>query len=315
MKNATYILACVFSGLLLAGCAGQNSDQPLSERPIRVVATTTMLADAVRIVGGERVAVHGLMGPGIDPHQYEASAGDVTRMERADLVIYNGSHLEGKMEEVFAKMHGRTKTVAATEAIPAAELRSVPDFEGGHDPHIWFDVLLWKKVIEHIRDKLAELDPAHAETYRSHGAKYLAELDALHRHVKEQSDRVPAGQRVLITAHDAFGYFARAYGFEVRGLQGVSTQSEASIADVRELADFIVERRIPAIFVESSVPPKNIKAVQEAVEARGYRVDIGGELFSDSLGNLQEPAGSYAGMMRHNLDTIVKALTRDQATR
>jgi manganese/zinc/iron transport system substrate-binding protein len=188
----------------LSGCAGNTKDGPIHERRIRVVTTTAMITDAVNIVAGDRVEVHGLMPPGSDPHTHEASAGDVRKMEKADIILYNGLHLEGKMGEVFEKMSGRTKTVAVTDGIPRAELRAVPGFDGGYDPHVWFDVTLWMKVVEHIRDSFVALDPTHADGYRANAKKYLAELTELHGYVQKQAARIPKGQRVLVTAHDAF---------------------------------------------------------------------------------------------------------------
>jgi manganese/zinc/iron transport system substrate-binding protein len=270
-----------------------------------------MITDIVQIVGGERVQVTGLMGPGVDPHLYKASEGDVIRMAAADVVFYNGLHLEAKVGEVFERMGGRVKTVAVTDTIDRAVLLAPPEFEGAYDPHVWFDVTLWMKAVERVRDALIEMDPEHAELYRANAANYLAELNALDGYVRSQARRVPEEQRVLITAHDAFNYFGRAYGFEVRGLQGISTAAEAGTADLRTLADFIDERRIPAIFVESSVPQRNIEAVQAAVRSRGSDVKIGGELFSDAMGSPGTPEGTYSGMVRHNIDTIVGALLND----
>lgn len=312
-NNFSFHVLGIALGLALCatGCGTAAKDGPLAERTIRVVTTTTMITDAVKIVGGKRVDVAGLMGAGIDPHEYEASAGDVTRMERADIIFYNGLHLEGKMGEVFAKMSGKTKTVAVADGIPKDQIRAVLGIEGGHDPHVWFDVTLWMKAVEQVRDSLVALDPKHAETFRANAKKHVAELADLHEYVKKQAARIPPQQRVLVTAHDAFSYFARAYGFEVRGLQGVSTAAEASISDVAKLAEFIAQRRIPAMFVESSVPKKNIEAVQAAVKRLGFAVDIGGELFSDALGDPGTPKGTYVGMVRHNIDTMVKALMRD----
>jgi manganese/zinc/iron transport system substrate-binding protein len=297
---------------LAAGCTMRASDTALASRKIRVVTTTGMITDLVQNVGGERVEVTGLMGPGVDPHLYKASAGDVGRMGRADLIFYNGLHLEGQMGDVFERMSGRVKTVAVTSKLDAEhDLRKAPEgFEGTHDPHVWFDVTLWMKAAECVRDTLSEMDPEHADLYRSNAEKYLAELADLHAYVKEQAAKVPEKQRVLITAHDAFYYFGRAYGFEVHGLQGVSTASEPGAADVQELAKFIAGRRIPAIFVEDSVPEQTIKAVQKAVEAQGFLVEIGGKLFSDSMGSAGSPEGNYPGMVRHNIDTMVHALAR-----
>jgi manganese/zinc/iron transport system substrate-binding protein len=287
-----------------AGCTQTGSDL--------VVTTTGMITDLVQNVGGGRVEVDGLMGPGVDPHLYKASAGDERRMRQADLIIYNGLHLEGKMGDVFEQMRGRVKTAAVTDGLdPQRDLRTAPPgFEGTHDPHVWFDVTLWMKAAAKVRDTLAEMDPDHADVYQANAEKYLAELADLHAYVKAQAERVPPEKRVLITAHDAFYYFGRAYGFEVRGLQGVSTAAEPGAADVKELADFIAERRIPAIFVEDSVPEQTIKSVRDAVRARGFQVEIGGKLYSDSMGSPGTPDGTYVGMVRHNIDTIVGALLR-----
>uniref|UniRef100_A0A7C3ABA0 Manganese transporter n=1 Tax=Thermorudis sp. TaxID=1969470 RepID=A0A7C3ABA0_9BACT len=286
--------------------AGQTGD--IATRQVRVVATTTIVADAVREVGGDRVEVITLMGPGIDPHLYKASEGDVLRLASADIIFYNGLHLEGKMSQVLARVGERVPTVAIAERIDPSFLRKPPEFEGAYDPHVWFDVRLWMIAIEAVRDGLATVDPTHAAVYQANAERYLAELDELDRWVRQEVAKIPPERRVLITAHDAFGYFARAYGFEVYGLQGVSTAAEAGVADVQALADLIVERRIPAIFVETSVPPRFIEAVQEAVRARGFAVRIGGQLYSDALGDPGTPAGTYVGMVRSNVETIVQAL-------
>ncbi len=296
---------------LLAACGrpatGQTSAD-LALRPIRVVTTIGMITDIVQNVGGQRVQVTGLMGPGVDPHLYKASEGDVTRLAEADVVFYNGLHLEARMGKVFERMQGRVRTVAVTDGIDRALLLAPPEFEGAYDPHVWFDVTLWMQAVERVRDALIAMDPASAAFYRTNAQSYLEELAELHAYVKAQAERVPPGQRVLITAHDAFNYFGRAYGFEVRGLQGISTATEAGTADVQALADFIAARKIRAIFVESSVPPRTIEAVQAAVRARGFEVRIGGQLFSDAMGNPGTPEGTYIGMVRHNIDTIVSAL-------
>jgi len=296
-------------GLLTAcGQATGEAEADLSQRPIRVVTTVGMINDIVQNVGGERVEVTSLMGPGVDPHLYKASEGDVTRMAEADVIFYNGLHLEAKMGEVFEKMEGRIKTVAVTQGIDQTELLAPPEFEGAFDPHVWFDVTLWMKAAEQVRDTLIEMDPDYVELYQANAESYLAELSELHDYVKAQAEKVPGEQRVLITAHDAFNYFGRAYDFEVRGLQGISTATEAGTADVQSLAEFIAENKIPAIFVESSVPPRTIEAVQAAVRSRGFEVEIGGELFSDAMGDPGTSEGTYTGMVRHNIDTIVSSL-------
>jgi manganese/zinc/iron transport system substrate-binding protein len=267
-----------------------------------------MISDIVQTVGGERVSVTGLMGPGVDPHLYRASEGDVQRLSEADLIFYNGLHLEAKMGEVLERMGGQVKTMAVTAGMDRDVLLRPPEFEGQYDPHVWFDVTLWMEAVEAVRDTLIEIDPDSADLYRGNAEAYLKELEELHVYVQEQAARVPEEQRVLITAHDAFNYFGRAYGFEVRGLQGISTESEAGTGDVQDLADLILERRIQAIFVESSVPVRNIEAVQAAVRAKGFEANIGGELFSDAMGDEGTVEGTYLGMVKHNIDTIARAL-------
>ena len=279
-----------------------------SQKPIRVVTTIGMITDIVQNVGGDRVNATGLMGPGIDPHLYKASEGDVTRLAGADLIFYNGLHLEGKMAGVLERMQDQVKTVAVTHDIDRAVLLAPPEFEGAYDPHLWFDVILWMKAVERVRDTLIEVDKDSAELYRANTKDYLVKLEELHNYVMQQAERVSPDQRVLVTAHDAFNYFGRAYGFEVRGLQGISTASEAGTADVQALVQFIVERRIPAMFVETSVPRRSIEAVQAAVKAKGFSVEIGGQLFSDAMGPSGTPEGTYIGMVRHNIDTIVASL-------
>jgi manganese/zinc/iron transport system substrate-binding protein len=295
-----------------AGC-GPVSDETLRsvspDEPVHVVATIGMIGDAVEHVGAGRVEVEGLMGPGVDPHLYKASEGDVRRLERADVVFYGGLHLEAKMADVLERVGGERRTRAVTDAIPRRRLLAPPEFAGAFDPHVWFDVSLWMLAVEQIRDTLAAADPAHAALYRRNAAAYLHELEELDRYVQRRAAEVPRGRRVLVTAHDAFNYFGHAYGFQVRGLQGISTASEAGAGDVQSLARFIAGRRIPAIFVESSVSPRTIEAVREAVRARGFAVEIGGSLFSDAMGDAGTPEGTYVGMVRHNVDAIVDGLT------
>jgi manganese/zinc/iron transport system substrate-binding protein len=309
-RRYLWLLVALALGLVASGCqqaaAGPGGD--LTARQIRVVTTVGMITDAVRIVGGHRVQVTGLMGPGIDPHSYKASEGNVIDLASADLVFYNGLHLEAKMAEVFEKMGDRITTVAVTDGIDRDKLLAPPEFEGAYDPHVWFDVTLWMEAVKAIERTLSEMDPVHAQGYGARAGAYLEELTALHAYVKAQAARVPSEQRVIITAHDAFNYFGHAYGFEVRGLQGISTATEAGAADVKALADFIAARRIPALFIESSVPVRNVEALQAAVRARGFDVRIGGELFSDAMGDWGTVEGTYIGMVRHNIDTIVNAL-------
>jgi manganese/zinc/iron transport system substrate-binding protein len=304
----------ILIGVILVATTGSGcvpADPDVDDGRISVVTTTGMIGDLAAVVGGERTRVVSLMGPGVDPHLYKASEGDVRRIFRAQVIFFNGLHLEARMGEVLEHMDARTRTVAIAEAIDPRRLLRPPEFEGAYDPHIWFDVTLWMEMVGAVRDAMVEQDPEHAAGYRERAAEYLAELDELDSYVRAQAARVPAERRVLVTAHDAFNYFGRAYGFEVRGLQGISTAAEAGTADVQELSAFIAQRRIPAVFVESSVSPRSVEAVQAAVRARGFRVEIGGELFSDALGRADSEAGTYVGMVRHNIDTIVGALLRD----
>ena len=307
------ILLALIGVLSLAlGCERQRNagapSEDLSGRKIRVVATMGMIADLVNEIGGGRVQVTGLMGPGVDPHLYKASEGDVIRMAAADVIFYNGLHLEGKMAEVFERMGKRVRTVAVTDGIPRDRLLSPPEFKGAYDPHVWFDVSLWAKTVSQASQALIEMDPKHEENYRANASAYLERLSDLDGYVRRQAARVPPRQRVLITAHDAFNYFGRAYGFEVRGLQGISTVAEAGTADIQALVRLILANRIPAVFVETSVPVRYIEALQEAVEAGGFRLRIGGSLYSDALGDPGTKEGTYIGMVRHNIDTIVGAL-------
>ncbi len=303
-----YILCCLIVLLVGIGCdSKEQPDAPVAGK-YRVVTTIGMITDIVENVGGDRVEVIGLMGPGVDPHLYKASAGDVQKLNSARLIFYNGLHLESKMADILAKMSGNIKTVAVTDAVDRSLLLTPPEFEGQYDPHLWFDVKLWMNAVGRVRDALSEFDPDNTSAYQSNAQRYFVELAGLHAYVEAQANRVPTEQRVLVTAHDAFNYFGKAYGFEVRGLQGISTATEAGIADVQALATFIAERRIPAIFVESSVSPRSLEAVKAAVKSKGFNVEIGGELFSDAMGNEGTPEGTYIGMVRHNIDTIVKAL-------
>ena len=304
----TLLLFSCLTLLALAGCGpdGGAARGNVSERTVRVVATTSMIADLARTVGGDRVDVEGLMGPGVDPHLYKASEGDVSRMTEADLILYNGLHLEGKMVDLLERLGDRA--AAVTDGIDRSRLVTPEIYAGNHDPHVWMDVAMWKDAAQAVAGALAGLDTAHAPAYRARAEAYFVTLDSLDAYVQRQTARVPPAKRVLVTAHDAFEYFGLAYDFEVRGLQGISTATEAGTADVQDLARFVAEREIPALFVESSVSPRSIEAVRAAVRARGFEVEIGGNLYSDALGGAGSGADSYEGMIRHNVDTIVGAL-------
>jgi manganese/zinc/iron transport system substrate-binding protein len=305
MKHAHRILPILLLSLFLLSACTVNA--PADDGKLSIVTTTGMITDVTRNIAGDKASVISLMGPGVDPHLYRASEGDVSRLMNADIIFYNGLHLEAKMAEIFENMESK-KTVAVAESIPTDALLSPPEFQGLHDPHVWFDVSLWAIAAGNVRDELIAIDPANEEHYRSNADSYLAKLTALHEDVKQKAAQIPQDQRVLITAHDAFNYFGKQYGFEVKGLQGISTASEAGAQDVQNLARFISDRKIKAIFVESSVPERNILAVKEAVSARGWNVAIGGSLFSDAMGDEGTLEGTYIGMITHNIDTITSAL-------
>jgi manganese/zinc/iron transport system substrate-binding protein len=295
--------------LALSGCSlTHRRSGPIDQRIIDAVATTGMVGDLVLNVAGERADVTSLMGPGVDPHLFKASERTLRTMERADVVFYNGLHLEGGLSYVLEQMGERQPTWVVSQSIPVERLRASADYANQHDPHIWFDVSLWTMCAESTIAGLQNLDPVWADTYQTNGTAFLAQLVDLDAWVFEQVAQVPAEQRVLITAHDAFGYFGDRYGFEVRGIQGASTATEAGAGDLQDLADFIADREIPAIFVESSVPKRTVEALREAVQSRGFDVRIGGELFSDAMGDRGTFEGTYIGMVTHNVNTIVNGL-------
>lgn len=293
--------------LALAAC-GEGRPQGTQGGPLNVVATTSIIADTARHVAGPHARVVALMGPGVDPHLYKASESDVRRLSEAGLILYNGLHLEGKMGDILTRL-ARSRPVAwVAEDIPQNLLREPPEFAGQYDPHVWFDVSMWKRTIGPIVRELSALDPGHAKEFEANGAAYGKELDALDAWIKQRIQTLPPSQRVLVTAHDAFGYFGRQYGLEVVAIQGISTLSEAGLRDVDRVAQIVVDRKVKAVFIESSVPRRSIEAVRAAVESRGYQAALGGQLYSDSLGPANGPAGTYTGMVRTNVETIVNAL-------
>lgn len=312
MKTRTRLLVAFGFALATASCGGGGPAED-TEGPLRVVATTTIVGDLVRAIGGDTVELETLMGAGVDPHLYKPSAGDVRTMASAEVLVYSGLHLEGKMTEVLDEMGGRgAETIAVAECVPADVLLPVAGYDKLHDPHVWFDVGLWQYAAACLRDALIRIDPEHAAGYQERGDALIVEFAALDAWVRERIAELPEDRRVLVTAHDAFSYFGRAYGVEVRGLLGVSTASEAGTADVQALAAFIAERGLPAVFIESSVPPRFVEALTEAVVARGGSVRIGGSLYSDALGSPGGPAETYAGTVRANVETIVGALGSQQ---
>ncbi|MFD2822419.1 metal ABC transporter solute-binding protein, Zn/Mn family [Lacinutrix iliipiscaria] len=276
---------------------------------LNIVTTTTMITDLVTNIGGNYINVQGLMGSGVDPHLYKASEGDVTKLVNADIIFYNGLHLEGKLVEVFEKMQSQTKTrIALAEEIDKNTLIGSEYFASNYDPHVWFNITYFKQFAKKVTQTLSEKDPENAAHYIENEKEYLSKLDRLQQKIKTTIDTLPIEKRILVTAHDAFNYFGKNYGFEVVGLQGLSTATEAGVKDVQKLAAFIIDKKVKAIFVESSVPKRTIEALQAAVNSKGHEVVIGGTLYSDALGNAGTVEGTYIGMFEYNVNTIVNAL-------
>jgi manganese/zinc/iron transport system substrate-binding protein len=314
----------LFAILLLAACGRQTPAAPADEpapdaaqatesrtEALNVVVTTQQIADTVQNIGQDRIVLTSLLGPGIDPHTYVATESDIQIFQEADLIFYNGLLLEAQMTRILEQIgaNGDTRVVAVADQLdPLTLLNWEPEAGLPYDPHVWNDVRLWMQVTEVMRDTLIDMDPANAEFYAENTVSYLAELEDLHEYTLTQVEQIPQELRVLVTAHDAFSYYGRAYGLQVEAVQGISTESEAAAADIQALADVIIERRVPAIFIESTISPRTIEAVQQAASAGGQEVTIGGELFSDAMGEPGTPEGTYIGMMRHNIDTIVGAL-------
>jgi manganese/zinc/iron transport system substrate-binding protein len=288
---------------------GTVSHSEAADKKIRVTATVTMVADLVRSVGGDRVQTEALMGPGVDPHLYKAAASDVSKLQQADVIFYSGLLLEGKMQDIFNKFARSKRFVyPVTESIPIDRLLEPPEFAGHYDPHVWFDVPLWKLCVDTVVKGLSEADPTSKDYYEKRAAETRARMDELHQWARKKAAELPAERRILVTSHDAYNYFGRAYSFQVVGLQGISTVTEAGLADMAKLSDFIRQKRIKAVFVESSVPHHTIERI-----SKDTGVKIGGELFSDAMGTPGQiengyDLGTYEGMIKHNLNTIVEAL-------
>lgn len=315
-------IAVSFTLLALVGCSSGESHEhsPTSKQshafsgtyPMKVVCTTGQVAEMIRRIGGDHVTVDALMGPGVDPHLYRPVASDVRKLSAADAIFYNGMHLEGRMGEVFVQMARNKPTYAVTEGLQSRadpRLREPPEFEGMYDPHLWHDVALWAACAEDMAAALAEIDATHADDYQTNAAEYIRDLKQLDAHCKAEIAKIPPARRVLITAHDAFGYFGKAYGLEVHGLKGISTDEEKDITHQEELQAMIIERQIPAVFVESAVSHRTVESLVEPCRAAGHDLQLGGELFADAMGQAGTPEATYSGMIRHNVKTIVTALT------
>lgn len=275
---------------------------------LSVVATTGMIADAVAQVGGDRVEVQALMGPGVDPHTYRQTRSDIEAMTKADAVVWHGLYLEAQLEDFFKDLSSQKKVVALADGLPKDKLLGSEDYADRYDPHVWMDPSLWVDVVEAARDTLTEIDPAGADAYKANAEAHIAEIEKLGAYAKEVTATVPQEARVLVTAHDAFNYFGQAYDYEVMGVQGISTESEAGLAEIEALVNTLVDRKIGGIFVESSVSDRNVKALVEGAAAKGHEVVIGGELFSDAMGEPGSYEGTYIGMIDHNVTTITRAL-------
>src|SRR5690606_12841 len=257
--------------------------------------------------GGNHISLQGLMGAGVDPHLYKASEGDVSKLYEADIIFYGGLHLEGKLVDVFEKMEGNKNTVSLGDRLPKDELISSEYFASNYDPHVWFNIQFFKQFAQIVTDELSKADPKNAENYSANNKIYQEKLDALESEIKAIIATLPEEKRILVTAHDAFNYFGKAYGFNVVGLQGISTATEAGVKDVQNLSEFIIQNNIKAIFVESSVPRRTIEALQKSVLSKNHKVQIGGSLYSDALGNPRTEEGTYIGMFKYNVNTIVNA--------
>lgn len=297
-------IAAVLIGALALAFAGAAR----AEKPLDVVATTSMIADAVQVIGGDHVKVRALMGPGVDPHGYRQTRSDIAAATRADLVLRHGLYLEAQMEEFFEGLARRVPVVAVGERVPVEERIAHATYTDKFDPHVWMAPGLWSEVVEAVSDALAEAMPDNAEEFAARADAYLEEIAALDAYAAEVLATIPENQRILVTAHDAFGYFGRAYGLEVMGIQGISTESEAGLQRIKTLVDAIVERKVGAVFVETSVSDRNVRALVEGAGAQGHALKIGGELYSDAMGVPGTYEGTYLGMIDHNVTTITNAL-------
>jgi manganese/zinc/iron transport system substrate-binding protein len=327
LRNFSYS-ACLTAALLAAtsnGCREPQSSahdrtaetkvyEPFAgEYPIKIVCTIGQIADMLRNVGGEHVAVTGLMGPGVDPHLYRELPADIEKLSSADAIFYNGLHLEGRMADLFARLAQRRPTFAVTQGLEESHdsrLRTPPEFAGYHDPHVWHDPKLWAECVQYATDRLCDLDPAHRDDYQRNSAAYQADLHELDQYCRERLAEIPESQRVLVTAHDAFGYFCLTYGLESMPLKGVSTEDEVTLGRMDEVIEFIVERNVKAVFVESAVAPRIVEALIKPCQQRGHEVHVGGELYADALGPADTGEDTYVGMLRANVDTIVSALNQ-----
>ena len=293
--------------LLLFACSSNNSKPSENIKPT-IVATTSIVADIAKNICSDFATVESLMGPGVDPHLYKASHGDIESLSAADVVIYNGLHLEGKMSDILEKLKSSKTVIAVSDGIDQSSIRTINAEANVHDPHIWFDISIWSKGVAHVGLKLQEKFPEHKDVIQSRTDSYLHQMDSVHKACLQAVESLPIEKRILITSHDAFEYFGRSYNFKVRGLQGISTLSESGLKDVTDMVNFIIDNKIKAVFVENSVPQKALRSVIDGCKSKGHDVIVGGELFSDALGADRTPEGSYLGMIYYNVETVTNAL-------
>jgi len=290
---------------------GENTQLP-TDRKSKIVCTTGMIGDAVKAIVGDNAEVSVLMGPGVDPHLYKTTQSDLAQLSEADVIVYNGLHLEGKMISTLESLSKTKHVFPVADGISVDKLIKMADFDDAYDPHIWFDLALWKNGVEHVMQQMIAIDSVNGVTYSDNGLAYIDELNSLQQWQTDYVNQIPKEQRILVTAHDAFHYFGESTGFEVHALQGISTTSGAGLKDVKELVDFIVDNQVPAIFIESSIPERALQSVIEGCQEKGHTVTIGGTLYSDALGAADTPEGAFVGVVEHNVRTIVDAYILDK---
>ncbi len=302
LTNVVYTILIV----LFVSCSPKEEKK--TKEKLTVVTTTTMITDLLREIGGDKINLKGLMGAGVDPHLYKASEGDLNALYSANIIFYNGLHLEGKLSDVFEVFAKQGKAIALAEVLDKKQLINSADFASSYDPHVWFSIPFFKEMATEASKALVRLDPKNAEFYQENTASYLKKLTVLEKELHQKVAALPKEKRILVTAHDAFSYFGRNFDFEVVGLQGLSTVTEAGVKDVQDLSSYIITHQVKAVFVETSVPVKTIEALKEATKAKGHEISIGGSLYSDALGSPGTLEGTYLGMYTHNVTTIINAL-------
>lgn len=309
MRSAFLAAAFAAAAALTLICTAVAACSKSDQKKFTIVTTVGMVTDITRTVAGDRAEVVGLLGEGVDPHLYKPTRSDIQKLMNADVILYSGLLLEGKMTDSLIRAATAGKKVyAVTELLDEKFLLEPEDFKGHQDPHVWMDPIAWSKAVEVVRDKLSEYDPPGKDSYYANAAAYLKQLEELDAYAKKVLSSVPEKQRVLVTAHDAFNYFGRRFGFEVVGIQGISTESEAGLKDIERIVKLLVDRKVGAVFVESTVSDRNIKALLAGAKAQGHEVKIGGQLFSDAMGAPGTYEGTYIGMIDHNVTIIARAL-------